>query len=79
VGPSDAELVARVLASDDRHAFATLVRRHQAPVRALLRRLTCGDGDLADDLVKSYILGAKQKLRDALSNSQVLVAGGRAP
>ena len=43
VGPSDPELIARVVADDDRHAFAELVRRHQSAVRSLLRRLTCGD------------------------------------
>jgi RNA polymerase sigma-70 factor (ECF subfamily) len=62
VGPSDAELVARVLASDDRHAFATLVRRHQAPVRALLRRLACGDAALADDLAQETFLAAYHHL-----------------
>ncbi|MFH1807845.1 MAG: sigma-70 family RNA polymerase sigma factor [Pseudomonadota bacterium] len=56
---SDADLVARVLAGDDRHAFAELVRRHQSTVRGLLRRLTCGDAAWADDLaqdtfVRSY-------------------------
>jgi hypothetical protein len=35
---SDALLVARVLADDDRHAFAELTRRHQSAVLILLRR-----------------------------------------
>ena len=52
MGPSDAQLVARVLARDDRHAFAEIVRQHQSLVRALLRRLTCGDDALADDLAQ---------------------------
>lgn len=56
---SDAELIARVLLDDDRHAFETLVRRYQSAVRGLLRRLTNGDEALADDLaqeafIKSY-------------------------
>ncbi|HEX7027289.1 MAG TPA: sigma-70 family RNA polymerase sigma factor [Gammaproteobacteria bacterium] len=56
---SDADLIARVLLDDDRHAFSTLVRRYQSPVRGLLRRLTNGDEALADDLaqetfIKSY-------------------------
>lgn len=56
---SDADLIARVLLDDDRHAFSTLVRRYQSPVRGLLRRLTDGNEALADDLaqetfIKSY-------------------------
>lgn len=62
MGPSDAELCARVIAVDDRHAFATLVRRHQAPVRALLRRLACGDQALADDLAQDTFLRAYHAL-----------------
>jgi len=37
---SDAALIARVVVSDDRHAFSELVRRHQSAVRATLRKLT---------------------------------------
>jgi RNA polymerase sigma factor (sigma-70 family) len=56
---SDAELIARVLLDDDRHAFGTLVRYYQSTVRGLLRRLTNGNEALADDLaqetfIKSY-------------------------
>ena len=40
--PTDADLLARVLAGDDRRAFAELVRRHQSKVRSLLRKLTAG-------------------------------------
>jgi RNA polymerase sigma-70 factor (ECF subfamily) len=62
LGPSDAELIARILDRDDRHAFATLVRRHQSPVRALLRRLTCGDVGAADDLAQETFLAAYKSL-----------------
>jgi RNA polymerase sigma-70 factor (ECF subfamily) len=62
MGPTDAELCARVIAVDDRHAFATLVRRHQAAVRALLRRLACGDQALADDLAQETFLRAYHAL-----------------
>lgn len=62
MGPNDAELIARVLASDDRHAFSTLVRRHQSAVRGLLRRLTCGQGALADDLAQDTFLRAYRSL-----------------
>lgn len=62
MGPSDLDLIARVLASDDRHAFSTLVRRHQSAVRGLLRRLTCGQGALADDLAQDTFLRAYRSL-----------------
>jgi RNA polymerase sigma-70 factor (ECF subfamily) len=57
-GPSDEQLIARVLAEDDRHAFATLVRRHQSTVRSLLRRLTSGDAGTADDLAQQTFVQA---------------------
>ena len=55
---TDSSLVARVVAHDDRHAFAELVRRHQSAVRSLLRRLTCGDEALADDLAQETFIRA---------------------
>lgn len=61
-GPTDAALIARVLARDDRHAFEALVRRHQGPVRALLRRMCHGDDALADDLAQETFLLAYRKL-----------------
>lgn len=61
-GPPDTALVARVLAGDDRHAFAALVRRHQGSVRALLRRLCKGDDAFADDLAQETFLQAHRKL-----------------
>jgi RNA polymerase sigma-70 factor (ECF subfamily) len=63
VTPSDADLIARVLARDDRHAFAELVRRHQSAVRRLLRRLTSGDEALADDLAQETFLRTYRGLR----------------
>lgn len=60
--PADADLVARVLERDDRHAFATLVRRHQSAVRSLLRRLTAGDEAWADDLAQETFLAAYRAL-----------------
>jgi RNA polymerase sigma-70 factor (ECF subfamily) len=60
--PTDRELVARVLVDDDRHAFGTLVREHQAATRAFLRRLTSGDAALADDLAQETFLRAYRSL-----------------
>lgn len=62
MGPPDTELVARVLAGDDRRAFADLVRRHQSQVRGMLRRLCAGDGARADDLAQESFLRAHRKL-----------------
>ena len=59
---TDADLVARVLAEDDQHAFGELVRRHQSSVRGLLRQLTRTDLALADDLAQEAFLRAYRKL-----------------
>lgn len=58
----DKDLVARVVATGDQNAFATLVRRHQSSVRALLRRLCAGDHALADDLAQETFLRAHRHL-----------------
>ena len=58
----DAPLIARVVADDDRHAFATLVRKHQSAVRGFLLRLCCGDGALADDVAQETFLRAYQRI-----------------
>jgi len=60
--PDDAVLVARVRAAGDRHAFETLVRRHQGEVRGLLRRLCDGDLARADDLAQETFLTAFRKI-----------------
>lgn len=59
---SDHDLIARVLADDDRHAFGELVRRHQSAVRNFLRRLTGGRQALADDLAQETFLAAYRDL-----------------
>lgn len=60
---TDAQLIARVVVQDDRHAFSELVRRHQSAVRAMLRRLTAGNHALADDLAQETFLLAYRNLR----------------
>lgn len=59
---TDAELIARVVVRDDRHAFSELVRRHQSAVRATLRRLTAGNHALADDLAQETFMLAYRNL-----------------
>ena len=58
----DTDLIARVLADDDRHAFAELLRRHQSMLRGFLRRLTGGDDALADDLAQEACIAAYRNL-----------------
>jgi RNA polymerase sigma-70 factor (ECF subfamily) len=60
---SDAQLIARVLVQDDRHAFGELVRRHQSTVRACLRKLTAGNAALSDDLAQETFLLAYRNLK----------------
>ncbi len=60
---SDAQLIARVVVTDDRHAFGELVRRHQSSVRATLRKLTNGNAALADDLAQETFLLAYRNLK----------------
>src|SRR5664279_1411049 len=60
---SDTALIARVVVSDDRHAFSELVRRHQSAVRATLRKLTSGNLALADDLAQETFLLAYRNLK----------------
>ena len=60
---SDAQLIARCLVGDDRHAFAELVKRHQSSVRACLRKLTAGNHALADDLAQDTFVLAWRNLK----------------
>ena len=60
---SDASLVVRVVADDDRSAFEMLVRRHQSKLRNFLRRLTGNDAARADDLAQETFLKAYRSIR----------------
>ena len=60
---SDAQLIARCVVGDDRHAFAELVKRHQSAVRACLRKLTAGNHALADDLAQETFVQAWRNLK----------------
>lgn len=58
---SDIDLVTLAKAARGSAAFETLVRRHQAPLRAFLVRLT-GEPALADDLAQEALLKAYRAL-----------------
>lgn len=58
---TDIDLVMRAKAVGDDKAFAVLVKRHQARLRAFLRRL-CGDPSLADDIAQDAFLKAHTAL-----------------
>jgi len=60
---SDAQLIARCIVEDDRHAFAELVKRHQSGVRACLRKLTAGNHALAEDLAQDTFILAWRNLK----------------
>jgi RNA polymerase sigma-70 factor (ECF subfamily) len=60
---TDAQLIARCIVGDDRHAFAELVKRHQSGVRACLRKLTAGNHALADDLGQETFVLAWRNLK----------------
>ncbi|QYM80041.1 sigma-70 family RNA polymerase sigma factor [Horticoccus luteus] len=60
--PSDHELIARIVAHDDRCAFGELVHRHQSAVRRFLRHLTHGDAAWADDLAQETFLEVHRTL-----------------
>ncbi|WP_144391630.1 RNA polymerase sigma factor [Pleionea sediminis] len=58
----DNELIAKVIAHNDSHAFALLVKRYQSNIRQFLRRLTAGDYAMADDLAQDCFMTAFEKL-----------------
>jgi len=59
----DTELISRVVEQDDREAFSVLVRRYQSPVRGFLRKLTCMNAALADDLAQETFVRAFLSLK----------------
>ena len=54
----DQELIARVVAKKDQHAFSQLVLRYQSQLRLWARRLCDGDAHLADDLAQETFIKA---------------------
>ena len=57
------DLIRRVLLHDDRNAFAELVRRQQAQLRASLRKMTSGNIELSDDIAQETFFLAWRKMK----------------
>jgi RNA polymerase sigma-70 factor (ECF subfamily) len=57
---SGEDILLHKAASGDAAAFASLVRRHQSPLRGFLLRLTRGDHALADDLAQEAFISPSQ-------------------
>lgn len=66
---TDRDLIGRVLAGNDRTAFAMLVERHQSMIRSMLRRLT-GDPAKADDLAQETFILAWKHLASFRSDAR---------
>ncbi len=62
VDAQDRVWVLAVQRDDDRAAFASLMRRHQGAIRAVLRRLCQGDVGMADELAQESFLQAYHSL-----------------
>jgi RNA polymerase sigma factor (sigma-70 family) len=68
----DQELIARVVAKKDQHAFAQLVLRYQSQLRLWARRLCDGDAHLADDLAQEAFMKAYAALGAFRAESKFL-------
>jgi RNA polymerase sigma-70 factor (ECF subfamily) len=60
--PSDNELIAQFISSQDKLAFTLLVKRYQSAIRHFLRRLSVGNYALADDVAQETFLIMYRKL-----------------
>lgn len=69
---TEAAWIARVVADDDRCAFAALVRLHQASVRRFLCRLCGGDWARADDLAQETFWKAYRHMGSFRGEGQFL-------
>lgn len=55
---NDISLVAQVVVFQNTRAFDTLVKKYQSPIRRFFLHLTCGDGELSDDLAQDTFIKA---------------------
>lgn len=68
--PSDKELIAQVIARDNRRAYSILVDRYQGALRRFFLHQTCGDTALSDDLAQDSFLKAYTSLRTYRGDAQ---------
>lgn len=68
----DSELLLRIIAADDREAFAALVKKYQSPLRTFFRKVCGGDQELANDLAQETFLKAYRGIRSYNGQSQLL-------
>lgn len=66
----DEELIGRVVATGDHHAYAQLVRRYQSRLRQSLRSLCQEDHALADDMAQEAFIKAYKALPGFKQQSQ---------
>lgn len=59
---NDIALVAQVVVFRNTRAFDQLVRKYQSPVRRFFLNLTCGDGELSDDLAQETFIKAYTRI-----------------
>ncbi|MCI1648361.1 MAG: sigma-70 family RNA polymerase sigma factor [Bacteroides sp.] len=59
---NDLSLIAQVVVFHNTRAFDQLVKRYQSPVRRFFLNLTCGDGELSDDLAQDTFIKAYTNL-----------------
>jgi RNA polymerase sigma factor (sigma-70 family) len=69
---TDAELISKMIVEGDSEAYGELVKKYQSPIRALFRKLTCGDDAWADDLAQETFLKAFRGIRGYQSQAQFL-------
>lgn len=55
---NDISLVAQVVVFKNTRAFDELVKKYQSPIRRFFLNLTCGDGELSDDLAQDTFVKA---------------------
>lgn len=60
---NQSELIAKVLISNDQHAFSQIVKHYQQAIRQYCRRLCAPDISLADDIAQETFWQAYRKLK----------------
>jgi RNA polymerase sigma-70 factor (ECF subfamily) len=69
---TEAEYISRIIVEGDSEAFGELVKKYQGPIRALFRKLTCGDDSWADDLAQETFFKAYRGIRGYQGQAQFL-------